>query len=270
MGSPSGMQRMRSAVHARGSACPHLALLFASLLWSTPESVRAQRIDGLLMDRGTSEPIELALVTLLTVDGDSVAATLTDRAGRFSVEPAEGGEFLLGVVALGYRSTIANSVFTLPEGSTMSIEFRLDPVPIDIGGLLVEVGSSLLDQPNLVKNGFVARAQTGMGYFITPVDIAESTAFSTSELLSRTHRVTTRYRFGGDRVLMRGLGGFCTPHVYVDGARITMGAGLSLDSFVPLEVVDAVEVYRSPVEAPPQYVVGLSRCGVIVIWTKSE
>ena len=74
---------------------------------------------------------------------------------------------------------------------------------------------------------------------------------------------------GGDRIMMRGSMGICDPFVYLDGRRITLD-GLSLDSFVPLQVLDAVEVYRSAVEAPPQYAVGVWRCGVILLWTKTR
>lgn len=245
-------------------------VIVLTLLLAIPTAAEAQRIDGVLLDRGTGEPIDLALVTLMTTEGDSVAAALTDGSGRFRVEASDGGEYLLAATALGFRSKVANTVFELPPGSAMSIEFRLESVPVDIGGLVVEVGASLRSQPNLVTNGFVERAQTGMGRFITPADIAESAAFSTTELLTRTGRVTTRYQFGGDRILMRSFGGFCTPHVYVDGARFMMDAGGSLDAFAPLEAIDAIEVYRSPVEAPAQFAVGLWRCGVVVIWTKTR
>lgn len=240
------------------------------LAFSMPCGVVAQTIEGVLLDRDNNSPIELGLVTLLTEEGDSVAAALTGQGGRFRVRSATPGEFLLAATALGYRSTLAGSVFALGDSSSMSIEFRLEPVPVDIGGLVVDIGSSMQNQPNLVRNGFVDRARGGMGRFITPAQIEQATAISTTDLLRRTGRITTRYAIGGDRILMRGLLGFCTPLVYVDGQRVSMGAGMSLDAFVPLHTLDAVEVYRSPVEAPPQYAAGAWRCGVLVLWTKTR
>ena len=255
----------RRAAGRRAVAVAGLALA----LGSAPAPLRAQSIDGVLLDRETGAPIELGLVTLLTSDGDSVSATLTDPGGRFRVAAEEGGEFLLAGAALGYRATVAGSVFELGRGGSMSLEFRLDPVPIEIGGLTVDADSPLMSRTSLVRNGFVQRAQSGMGRFITPAVIDATTAFSTTELLARTGRVTSRYRIGGDRILMRSVfGGFCAPYVYVDGARISM-EGMSLDAFVPLQVLDGVEVYRSPVEAPAQFAMGTTRCGIIVIWTKT-
>ncbi len=230
----------------------------------------AQTVRGVLLDRSSDRPIELALVSLFTVDGDSVDTALTDEAGTFELVASENGDFLLTASALGYRSTVASSILELGEESMMSLEFRMDPVPIEIGGLAVDVEAHADARPALVRNGFVDRATMGLGRFITPPEIAASSAFTTTELLARTGRITTRFRIGGDRILMRGLMGLCEPLVYVDGARVSMAAGMSLDAFVPLQVLDAVEIYRSPVEAPAQFAMGLWRCGVVVIWTKTR
>ena len=123
----------------------------------------------------------------------------------------------------------------------MSLEFRIEPIAIEIGGITVEARSSLVRQPNLVANGFVERSQRGFGRFITPPEIEASHALSTADLLRSTGRVTTQYALGGDRILMRGARGYCTPLVYLDGARILM-SGLSLETIVPVSVLEAVEV----------------------------
>jgi hypothetical protein len=133
----------------------------------------------------------------------------------------------------------------------------------------VEATSSWISQPAHVQNGFVGRARQGFGRFITPAQIEETSSLSTTDLLTRTGRVITSYAPGGDRVLMRGfVGGYCTPFIYLDGIRVAND--LPIDALVPLHILDAVEVYRSVEEAPPQYSVGLTRCGVIVFWTKSS
>lgn len=248
--------KRRSAWLGTLVGCLHLAHL----------PVAAQTIEGVLLDRVTDAPIDLGLVTLFTVDGDSVDAVLADQSGRFRVTAPTGGEFLLAASALGYRSTVASSVFVLDEGGTMSLEFRLGPVPVEIPGLNVET-QSLLARHHLIANGFVDRARMGFGRFLTPVDISESRAVSTTDLLTRTGRVTTRYRVGGDEVLMRGILGYCTPFIYLDGIRVS--PDIPLDAIAPIHILEAVEVYRSAEQAPPQFAVGLTRCGVIVLWTRS-
>jgi hypothetical protein len=242
------------------------ALLFvAASLYYAP--LPAQEINGVLLENGTNRPVDLGLITLFTVDGDSVATVLTDGGGRFRVVSPQAGEFLLSASALGYVPTLAGSVFTLAEGGRMSLEFRIQPQPIEIGGITVEAAGLLISQPKLVQNGFVQRAQRGFGRFITPSDIEESHSTGTTDLLARTARVETRYAFGGNRILMRATHGLCTPTVYLDDVRISLD-GISLDAIAPLIVLQAAEVYRSANEAPMRYAGGMGGCGIIVLWTR--
>ena len=246
-----------------GRSCTML-LMAASLSQS---DLAAQAINGVLLESGTNRPIDLGLIMLFTTDGDSVAAVLTDSDGRFRVESTEPGDFLLSATSLGYTPTVASSVFTLAEGGTISLEFRIEPQAIQLGGITVEARASLIRQPKLVQNGFVDRVGRGFGRFITPEDIEKFPSTSTADLLARTGRVTTRYGFGGDRILMRSTRGYCTPIVYLDGVRISMD-GLSLESIAPVSVLQAAEVYRSASEAPLRYGGGMGGCGVIVLWMR--
>lgn len=229
----------------------------------------AQAIDGILLERATNRPINLGLVTLFTADGDSVQSVLTDTAGRFLVESPRPGEFLLSASAFGYTPTVASSVFTLAEGGLMSLEFRIQRQAIELGGITVEARASLVQQHKLVRNGFLDRLRRGFGRFITPGEIERSSALSTGELLARTGRVTTRYAVGGDRILMLGSDGYCTPTVYLDGVRLFM-EGIALDAIAPVSVLEAAEIYRSTNEAPIRYGGGMAGCGVIVLWTKGR
>lgn len=231
--------------------------------------VAAQSIEGVLLERGTDRPIDMAVVTLITLDGDSVHSALTDGSGRFRVESPKAGEFRLAASSLGHKTTIPSSVFTLNEGDWMSVEFRIEPTPIDIAGLNVSAQPGLMHQPKLVRSGFVERARQGFGRFLTPLDIERSHALTTSELLSRTGRVTTRYALGGDRIMMLGPRGYCTPIVYLDGFQISI-SDMSLDAIVPVTALEAVEVYRSGSEAPLQYGGTRGGCGVILLWTKAR
>ena len=186
-----------------------MVLLLASACLGHAQ-LAAQTIEGVLLESGTDRPIELGLITLLTVDSDSVGSALTDEAGRFRVESPSGGEFLLSASALGYRPTVASSVFTIEDGGAMSLQFRIEPLAMQLEGITVEAEASLFMQPKLVQNGFVERAQRGFGRFITPRDIELAHALTTGDLLARTGRVTTRPAFGGDQVLM--LGPVATAH----------------------------------------------------------
>jgi hypothetical protein len=224
---------------------------------------------GVLLERGTDQPIALALVTLVTVDGDSVVSVLSDDAGEFRLPAPHAGAFRLAASALGYAPTVTRSVLDLPVGTSVSLQFRVEPLPIEIAGITIEARTSLIRQPALVRNGFVERAQAGFGRFITPVEIERSPTTSTADLLARTGRVTTRFALGGDRILMRGTRGYCSPTVYVDGFRVELAGG-SIDAIAPKFDLEAAEVYRSAAEAPPRFGGGMEGCGVIVLWTRTR
>ena len=152
------------------------------------------------------------------------------------------------------------------------------PLAIEIGGITVEAKASLMREPRLILNGFVRRVQRGLGRFITPRDIQESQGMTVGDVLAKTGRVTSRYSIGGDRILMRGRGGpgnntgYCNPVIWVDGVRLPLN-GVTLDDFVQLTDVDAIEIYRSVTQAPIAFggsggAEGEGGCGVILIWTR--
>ena len=45
---------------------------------------------------------------------------------------------------------------------------------------------------------------------------------------------------------------------------------MPLDMLVPIEILEAAEVYRSASEAPPRYGGGMGGCGVIVLWSRTR
>ena len=65
--------------------------------------------------------------------------------------------------------------------------------------------------------------------------------------------------------LDRGARGICAADWVVDG----MPATYSSSPAMPVVGIVGVEIYRSPGEAPAQFLKSDSQCGVIVIWTKS-
>lgn len=258
---------MRSFGAGRGSGwrVAVLATLVAGVV--LPAASAAQTVRGVLLARGSDAPVDLALVTLVDLGGDSIDADVTDAEGRFHLEAPDGGDYRLSATALGYRPTITGGVLELPEGSSMTVEFRLEAQPVEIGGITVDV-EALADEPRLVGNGFVRRSQGGFGRFVTPADIEASHAIDTSELLASTGRVAREYRMEGDRIVMRDTWGrYCVPSVWVDGVKIDLH-GDRLDTVVPLSVVYAMEVYRSGNEAPIEFNTAQDGCGVILIWTR--
>lgn len=242
---------VRSRRPSSGSGRSHAVVAGALVCALLAPPVSAQTINGTLIDLQSDQPIPLGLVIMFSESGDSVTSTVTDVAGSFSVSSPTPGSFVLLAGALGYRETPAGA-FELGDGGVMEVEYRLAPEPMPIDALVVS-----LDRPvqahRLVSNGFVRRFQRGLGAFVTPHDIEESTARSTEGLLTHIPSVrVTEVRIArqvageltsdelargganngatqwtiyprpdiGEVVQIRSsAGGWCTPTVYVDGVR---------------------------------------------------
>lgn len=281
----------------RGLRCV-LPLAAACVLALVASPVQAQTILGQLLEAETDRSIELGLVILISETGDSVASTLTDRNGRFSVSSSEPGSFTLLASALGYRQARVG-VFDLGTDGEMTIEFRVRAEPLPIDELVVRFSRNILEHP-LVSNGFVDRLERGFGHFITPYDIQNAPARATTDLFRGIAGVIVHAphirdiaiadsigdgggitSYVGDQIRLQGAAGSCTPAVFVDGIKIRYAWDMSIEALVSRESLDAVEIYRRPSEVPVQFGVtqvqdaGLGRgeqvlgaCGVIVFWTK--
>ena len=257
---------MSSRLDLRASSALAVYVALVSTILATcglfPAHLSAQTIRGTLLQRGSDDPISLGFVALLTESGDSVTSTITDEEGGFLVTSPVPGNFLLLAAALGHRETTVG-LFELGEGGELTVEFRIPVEPLTLDGLLVQAEPSA-QVPALVRNGFSRRMQQGIGHFITPQEIENSSATRTAHLF----RGEPGVRLVGDRVLLRGTRSFCSPQIYLDGIPLSVDAGLPLDAIVPLDVLAGVEVYRSAAEVPLQYGGTGAGCGVILFWTK--
>lgn len=259
------------------------ALLLASLCGMVScGSASAQTIEGTLLDADTRMPIPLGLVMMFTEAGDSITSTVADEAGRFRISSDEPGSFVLNAAALGYQETSAG-IFELGEGGVMTVEYGLPPHPLAIDEVIVALDRPASMHP-LVRNGFVRRLQRGLGAFITPYEIEQSSARSTEQLMAQIPnvRVGTVYEESGGVLTPRGDigetvqlrrfdGSWCSPTIYVDGRRVEYdpNIGITLSMMADISSVEGIEIYRRPAEVPVEYVPspGLI-CGVLVVWTK--
>jgi hypothetical protein len=225
----------------------------------------AQTIRGTLRDRDTDRPIQFGRVMLLTESGDSVAATLTNADGRFSVSAREPGGFYLKASALAYRETTAG-IFDLDRGGEMTLEFRIYSVPINLGEILVNAPGGV--RPGaLIENGFYQRMQSGLGRFFTPAELQKTMALKATDVFFNIPRVSVVPDGLGYRVKMLAPLGDCDPTLWVDGVPLIGGA--TDQNLPPMSVIEAIEVYRGGAELPLQWGGTTSQgCGAIVVWTK--
>lgn len=254
--------------------CTFGAAAFVAVLGSGfTAPARAQTIDGTLMDLASDRPISLGLVIMMTEEGDSITSAVTDSRGHFRLQSAEPGSFVLISSAFGFKETEVG-VFELGDSGSMTVEFRVGARAMPIEGILVELQRPYI-QHQLITNGYVRRLQRGLGHFITPYDIEQSSVRTSAELFRGIPGVTVRTiggglrYFAGESVQMLSSGGYCTPAIYLDGIPLprSLLEGNSFDNVIPLSQIDAIEIYRRPAEVPIEYA-GNVFCGVLVIWTK--
>jgi len=59
----------------------------------------------------------------------------------------------------------------------------------------------------------------------------------------------------------------CAVNVFLDGMLMKMDQSVPFDQMIPLEWVEAIEVYRRPSEMPAEFL-GSGACGVVAVWTR--
>lgn len=225
----------------------------------------AQVVAGRVVEAGEGGPVGGVVVELTDLDGASVATELTGVDGAFSLEAPQPGMFLVRASAPGYRP-VRGGVFELGFESRIEIEvhLRLDPVELDEVEVAVDEQESLDQTHPLVVNGFVERAASGRGRFLTPRELERSQHLDLPRILQRTGRVEIVNGLRGRTVAMRRPGGLCDPVFFIDDRRAP-----GTEAWIGVNQQDllAIEVYRSAAEAPVEYRRFGVDCGVILVWT---
>jgi carboxypeptidase family protein len=285
---------------------PSLVLSAIQLIGA--QAADGQILRGLVFDSDTDTPIPLATVTLISSRGEAITSVVSTEEGFFQIESDEGGALMLRAVAPGYRPARAGP-FEMGDDEVRVVELRLSPQPFDLEGLLVEGTTQGSPGNRLTENGFWERYAEGRGQFLTPAEVANSDAMFTPQLLRVLEHVISqegatpwtvwpRFREAAGSMLAEPARDraqslvpgyrYCEPRIYVDNAWVNRpGFGLrgnaddpddlddpgvgGLDDVIPLEYVEAVEVYWGPFQAPMRYQGSSAEnpCGVILIWSRS-
>ena len=244
----------------------------------SPADIRAQAVRGIVSERDTYTPIELATVTLLTERLDTLGQTITTEEGYFTFDVDEPGSYYLIASALGYRP-VRGDLVTLQDDETVIVELPMSVRPIPVGGVTVEAEAGEPEVPGLAGTGFYDRWSKGEGQFLLPGEVARHPGRFTPQLfreMTFVRLVPSSMGPGSDEVLVsshvprKGIN-FCKPWIYVDDRYIELMPGEGLEDAVPRSTIEAVEVYMYPFGPPMRYFRDLSEqgaCGVILIWTK--
>jgi hypothetical protein len=214
-------------------------------------------ITGQVIDQQSRIPVGAATVNLI----GTRLRTATDSAGRFSQASLGAGTYILEVRAIGYGVT--SWVLRLSEGELVDFVFELEPLGVDLAPIVVEGRPGYFQRR---MDEFEERRRAGRGVFITRAQIDASHAATMADVLRGVPGVRLNCRSGVCGVQMtRTAHGVCNADWVVDGVP----ASVSSPPHLPVVGIVAVEIYRSPTEAPAEFLKADSQCGVIAIWTKS-
>ncbi len=191
---------------------------------------------------------------------------------------ADNGTFALGALPAGTQSVEVRSIGYAPKRAAVALSTRTPGVvELVMSERVAELDAvTVYGQKNEQRSGalreFLERRKGGFGTFVTQADIEKQQPLTFCDVLRRMAGVVVSVGGGGNNTLgrcvirMRGpdaLVGECTPQFFLDGARITGGAG-DIEGAVRPEEIAGVEVYRGAATTPSQFAGG---CGAVVVWS---
>jgi Carboxypeptidase regulatory-like domain len=214
-------------------------------------------IAGRVIDDGSGRGVTDAEVRVR--DSQLVATTRAD--GTFQLPDLPAGVHWLSVSHVAYEGR--QDSLQVQQSTRLQLTIRLAQTVIVLKPIEVQVRSRVLE-----RAGYYERQERGFGRYLSRFDWENRSPRLPSDLMRTVAGVrVVPLRAGvGSAVLDRSN---CAFRYVLDGARI--GSTFNIDD-IPVEWIEALEVYRGPAEVPAQFTFPPSQaranCGVIVIWTR--
>lgn len=261
-----GLRVLGSRSHLEAGA-GHAAERFSgpTLSSESRSAPRLARIEGRVVDAERGEPVPGATVEL----AETRWAQVADSLGVFTFEDVPAGDYLVLAGAPGFMTVGAPLRIVTGEGLVYEIGIRLSREAILLDPIVVRAPQSgILLEDLRDRLDWIGR--TGLGFGMNRREIEASGAIQVSHLLARlpgVRLVPTAGRLGGAQVRLSPLRD-CQPSVYLDGIRSPLSGG-SVDDFVSVGELEAVEVYRRLSDLPGEFADETARrCGAIVLTTR--
>ena len=219
--------------------------------FSQEDAVRV--LAGTVVAEESGEPLANVLVEL---ESQGLQA-LTDSMGRFRIAGARPG---IDTVRASYFSLTQSRIpvdLTSPGGHR--VELTLSDVAFEVAALVVRIDAT----PNWGRR-LARRIKAGLGDLISYDQMRRRAPARLIDLFRFTRRTRVRcdYGFYGSCVvLLRRLGGYCRPAVFVNERTAPSWVLETMWS----DDVQAVEIYWDP-WVPAEFY-RFDRCGAINIWT---
>lgn len=194
----------------------------------------------------------------------------SDATGEVFIAEVPAGNRLIELRRQGFAMVRLAADFT--GADTVRKEITLTEQPLELEGV---VATSWGRSMRLRRNGFYSRQRQGLGAFMTSDRIELLHPLRTADIFRYMRGFMVRQTSAGPVVIGTrggGLGTYCVPIVYLDGAALVSGSIRdqhdALD-MVPPDDILAVEAYQGVADIPAEYNPTGSACGVILIWTRA-
>ncbi len=257
---------VRGAARPRRRGTRPLVVFVVLLALMLPGRSGAQTIRGVVLEEGATDPSQGATIELLRPDSTLEAAVLSDEKGWFQILAQEAGTYLLRPSHLSFTATRVDSV-SAQEHEIVTVVLRMGRRPIPLEPLVVVARTW---HP---LAGFYERSQAGgLGKFVHRDFIQPRIASLPSQLLIMTPGIRLFRSEDGmsNTITMWGVGGRCTPSVYLDGLPVPAGI-TTIDDLTASEMIEGIEIYDS--YAVPPHIFPIRRdeyCGIVAFWSRRE
>lgn len=192
-----------------------------------------------------------------------------DSTGVVRFRNLPPGPLLVQIRKLGFGAE--RFPVTVVRGDTIVVEVDLQTEAVR----LAEVRATAPYSSALRNTGFFERQRAGIGTYATRTQWEGRGRLEVSDVVRRMRGIRA-VRTGDGRTLLlpsrplASLSGCSLAQVYVDGVQLAFDPlHDDINRLVPLDEVEAVEVYAGGAEAPAQYNATGSSCGVVLIWRKA-
>lgn len=213
-------------------------------------------------------PVAEARVRLVGTD----LATVTRVDGVFHVAQVPAGHQTLEVRMVGYSPKLMP--FDIAAGATLHVSLVLEPLALET----VKVRADASFSPGM--GGFEERRSHGNGRYFTREDIEKMQARQVTDVLRRVPGMriqTGSGAFGGSQTAQSGRNissagsRTCPMAYYLNGTPFPLSNDVPINHYVTPDEVVAMEVYTGASQIPAEFnsTGSTSRCGVVVIWTRS-
>lgn len=218
-------------------------------------------LKGKVIAHGGGGPVAGAQVTVV---GTSTVVTTADN-GTFTLDALPSGTHEAVVRKIGFAKV--SQIVHLAARTPVTINVVLEQATV-LGTIHI-VGKM---DDGLSKVGFLTRKQKGIGWYLTPEQIADKNPQQMSDLMRMT---------SGMKVLSAGLGHYLMStssagsskdgciNIFIDRARFEQYQPGDADDAIPVADLGAIEFYKEPSSVPTEFTIGGKACATLVVWTKT-